>query len=339
MSWAACGSRMVAPAIAIASLGGCGAGSSPSAPEPPKAAEPAESPPLAAAPAGTVTSIGSAAEGLVADPVTGIVAAGVADPPALVLLRGADGRVLRRISLPASPRHLSLARPGGPVLVPAEDADTLVRVNLPGGSQAGVGVGRHPHDAAFAAGRTFVSDEYAGTVSVIGGRRVLETIETGGQPGGIASAAGRVALVDVRRRRLDVFSAPGAAAIATLDAGEGPTHAVAGLGGDIFLADTQGNAILRYSLRPTPRLLARTPLGGTPYGIAFDRRRRHLWVTQTARNRVVELLVGPRRVDAIRSFATVRQPNSVAVDASSGLVFVAGSHGGQLQRIKPPDLP
>jgi hypothetical protein len=57
-------------------------------------------------------------------------------------------------------------------------------------------------------------------------------------------------------------------------------------------------------------------------------------VTLTERNEVAELEAGdePRR---LRSFPTVRQPNSVAVDPESGRVFVASRSDGTLQLIDP----
>ena len=74
-------------------------------------------------------------------------------------------------------------------------------------------------------------------------------------------------------------------------------------------------------------------MGGAPYGIALDRERRRYWVTLTARNEVVELT--DRRL--LRRFPTVRQPNSVAVDAQSGRVFVASRKDGTLQFFDPPE--
>ncbi len=64
-----------------------------------------------------------------------------------------------------------------------------------------------------------------------------------------------------------------------------------------------------------------------------------LWVTQTARNRVVgfELTdLAPRRVV---SYATVEQPNTVAVDPATGVVYVAGRANGELQAIDPAREP
>src|SRR5438132_337439 len=91
-------------------------------------------------------------EGLAVDPATGIVAVGLRNPDELALVRGTR---VRRVHLPESPRHLALERPGGPVLVPAERADALARVALPGGRVESVTpAGRFPHDAAASGGRT-----------------------------------------------------------------------------------------------------------------------------------------------------------------------------------------
>ncbi len=317
-----------AVALLTLALAGCG-----SADEVPLAAEPADSPPLTAAPAGVVTPLGVEPEGLIADPATGIVAAGVSEPPSLHLVRATDGRLLKTVGRPARARHLSLVASGGPVLVPAEAADELVQVTLPDGNAVRTAVGSHPHDAAFARGETFISDEFAGTVSVVRGRRLVATADTGGQPGGIAAEGTRVAMVDVRRRMLVILAAPGGRVVARIPAGRGPTHADTDSKGILYVVDTQGDAILRYSLEPKSRLLGSTSVPGTPYGMAIDRRHGRLWVTQTALNRVVELQVTDDRLRVVRSFPTVRQPNSVAVDPRRGLVFVSGNAAGVLQRI------
>nr|MDQ3990227.1 YncE family protein [Actinomycetota bacterium] len=75
-------------------LAGCG--SEPAGPprEPlPPAAEPAEAPEPTRAPAGRVVPVGPIAEGVVADPVTGLVAVGLRDPFRLALVDGRTGEV------------------------------------------------------------------------------------------------------------------------------------------------------------------------------------------------------------------------------------------------------
>ena len=62
--------------------------------------------------------------------------------------------------------------------------------------------------------------------------------------------------------------------------------------------------------------------------------RRRLWVTLPALNQLVEL-PAHGRPHVLRRFATVRQPDSVAVDEHSGRVFVTGRSDGVLETIDP----
>jgi hypothetical protein len=296
------------------------------------AAEPARSPPLAARPAGHVVAVGHKPEGLAFDSRTGLLAVGLANPDRLALVDGRSGRVVRRLALPESPRHLQLARPGGPVLVPAERAGLLVEASLAGGRTRSVAVGDHPHDAAAAGGREFVGNERGHTVSVVEHGREARVLPGPVGPGGVAATRSgrRLAVVGVRSRTLELFDAAALRRIDEVDVGIGPTHVVA-RGERFFVVDTRGDALLEVRADPL-RVHRRTHLAGAPYGIAFDRVHRRFWVTLTALNRVAELT--DRRV--LRTFPTVRQPNSVAVDSRTGRVFVASRKDGTLQILDPP---
>ncbi|MDQ3934847.1 MAG: YncE family protein, partial [Actinomycetota bacterium] len=150
-------------------------------------------------------------------------------------------------------------------------------------------------------------------------------------PGGVAAAGGAlVAVVGVRARRVALYDAVAGRKLGEASGGVGPTHAVAA-GGLVYVADTEGDAILVYRLRPQFEFLDRANLPGAPYGLAIDRRRGRLWVTLTERNELIRFELtrhAPRRV---ASYPAVRQPNSVAVDERSGRVFVAGRGGQELQ--------
>jgi DNA-binding beta-propeller fold protein YncE len=100
-----------------------------------------------------------------------------------------------------------------------------------------------------------------------------------------------------------------------------------------YVTDTVGGAVLEYRLRPELRFARRIGIRGGPYGIAADPARERLWVTLTARNELVEIPM--RRPRIVRRFPTVRAPDGVAVDPSSGRVLVAGSASGQLQIVDP----
>jgi DNA-binding beta-propeller fold protein YncE len=218
------------------------------------------------------------------------------------------------------------------VLVPAERANLLAEVTLPGGLVRSTRVGRQPHDAARARGRSFVGDERGHTLSVVEDGRRVRVLDAPVGPGGVAATTGRdlVGVVGVRERALELFDSATLRSVGEVDVGIGPTHLVGG-GARFFVVDTRGDSLLEVRTSP-PRVHRRTHLAGTPYGIALDRERRRLWVTLTATNRVAELT--DRRL--LRTFPSVRQPNSVAVDPASGRVFVASRRDGVLQLLDPP---
>lgn len=319
--------------LALAGLVLAGCGSSDALPP---AAEPARSPPVTERPAGRVVPVGARAEGLVVDGRTGLLAVAVLKPDRLVLVRAATGRLVRSVALPAGARHLALAAPGGPVLVPAEAADALVEVPLRGGRVHAIRVGRHPHDAAAAGdGRVWVGNENGDTVSVVDGRRVVRTLPARTQPGGVAALGARtIGVVTVASDELLLYDADRPALRGRLRAGAGPTHLVAGAD-RAYVADTRGDAVLVFRFAGGLRLAGRLAIPGTPYGLALDAARNRLWITQTALNRVIGYQLTTGHAHRRWSFPTVRQPNSVAVDPRTGRVFVASASAGTLELIDP----
>jgi DNA-binding beta-propeller fold protein YncE len=134
----------------------------------------------------------------------------------------------------------------------------------------------------------------------------------------------------VRERALQLLDARSLRPAGKVDVGIGPTHVVA-RGSRFFVVDTRGDALIEVHTDPLV-VHRRTHLTGAPYGIAFDPVRRRFWVTLTADNRLAELT--DRRL--LRTFRTVRQPNSVAVDPATGRVFVASRSDGTVQLFDPP---
>jgi DNA-binding beta-propeller fold protein YncE len=323
--------RLAALALAALTLGGCG---SATVHELPPAAEPARSPQTTQPPAGRVVDVGPGPEGVAADPRHAQFAVALRDPDQLALVDATGGAVTRRVALPGAPRHLGFDASTGRYLVPAESADRMLEVQSPGGAIAvDVAVGAHPHDAAAASGRVFVGDERGNTLSVLEGDRVADTVPVATQPGGVAAADdGRlVAVVSVRERLLELYDARTLRRVDEAPAGVGPTHAVA-FGNRVYVADTQGGALLIYHLQPRLTLTRRVQLPGAPYGLAIDPVRRRLWVTLTGRNQLVGF-TADRTAPEIARLPTVRQPDAVAVDSASGTVAVTGRSDGVLQLI------
>lgn len=338
------------PLLAVAAAmvaGGCGGGGDDDgageagartgpAPQlaPPRAAEPARAAEVERKPAGRVVRIGGPAEGLAV--VDGVLAAARIDRPELVLADVSTGAVERRVRLPASPRHLQAAE--GAVLVPAEEANALVRVPVGRGAGDAVTVdaGDHPHDAAAIGRSSYTADEFGSTVTEIRGGRKVRSVPVDAQPGGIEAVGEQLAVISVRAYTVELLDPETLQGGGAQSAGLGPTHVAADRAGRLYLTDTRGDALVVYATRPRLKWLARIALPGTPYGIAVDEARGRLLVTLTARNELAELTLAdrPRRT---RTWPTVRQPNTVAVDPSSGRVAVASAAEDALQLLPPPD--
>jgi len=301
--------------------------------------EPAGAPVPAEAPAGRVVPLAGQPEGLVVDGPTRTIAAGVRNPDGLALVDVDTGVERARRPLAGSPRHLQLARPGGPVLVPAEGTDRLYQVSLPDGALVGdVGVGRQPHDAAAAAGnRIFVGDEMEDRVSVVEGDRRVQQLPAPVQPGGVAAAldGSVVVVVGVRGREMEAYR-PDGTSLGRTPCGVGPTHVRAGPEGRFYVTDTQGDALLVFEVGPDgPRQVASVAVKGAPYGLAIDATRRIAYVTLTATNRLQAFRLDGQTPKADRSWPTLRQPNDVGVDPASGRIVVAGTADNALQLIDP----
>lgn len=304
-------------------------------PYPPEAAEPATSPEVEGTPPGQIVEVGNGPEGVAFDPQTGLVAVGTREPSELVLVDGVSGEVRERPRIPSAPRHLDVAEPGGPVLVPAEDANALVEVSLPDGDTRVTEVGENPHDVAFLDDRIYAGDEFSSTLSVLEEGRVVRQVPVDAQPGGVIALDDEVAIVSVRAYTLELFDLEeDLQAQGSQNAGLGPTHAVRDAEGRLYITDTRGDAVVVFETQPRLRFAGRLELPGSPYGIAIDREGGRVWVTLTARNEVVELNVAAQP-EVLRRFPTVRQPNTLAVTPGGSRLFIASRTDGTLQLLDP----
>jgi DNA-binding beta-propeller fold protein YncE len=328
--------------VVVASAGGCGSSSkSPPVATPLHSApEPAVSPPAAASLPGTVVAFDGAPEGVAID-AQGEVAVNVRGPDGVVLFPIGNPSARTTVPLRGSARHLVLAGPDGPLLVPDESDDKLVELGLPNGNiEQSVSVGRQPHDAISVGPTTvFVADELANTIHIVRGSVVVRVVAAPLQPGGMAAnAAGtRALVVGVRGRRIVEYTAAGTV-VGAANCGAGPTHAATGDDGLFWVADTNGGDILGFVMGSKgPVQVATIPVGSHPYGLAFDAKRNILWVTITGADQLVGLHFDGRKVVGRTTYATVRQPNTVAVDQASGQLVVTGStQPGQLQLLPGP---
>lgn len=299
---------------------------------------PAVSPPQAAIQPGIVTSLSGMPEGVAVDG-EGTVAVSVRDPAAVVLFQINEPLARRTVPLSGSGRHLSLAGPSGPLLVPESTANTFAELSLPAGTtEATIPVGHGPAQAvALGADTVVVADQSGGLLRLIRGGRVAHTIRAPGRPGDVAASTDGTdfVVVGTRSRTLTEYTAQGNE-VGSARAGADPTHVVTGNDGLYWVVDTGAGSVLGFRLGARgPIHVATVPLGGPasrPYGIAFDAARDILWVTLTGTNQLVGLHLDGDQVSSRTTDTTVRQPNSVAVAPGSGTVVVTGStRQGQLQ--------
>ncbi|MEV4423487.1 YncE family protein [Patulibacter sp. NPDC049589] len=336
-------------AAVVAGLGGCG---SQDPDELPPAAEPPRSPALTTTPEGRVTSVGARPEGIVADPGSGLLAVSLRGRPELAIVRASTGKVVRRVSLPGAARHLQLAGGGTPearVLVPDEAGNELLQVAIGGryeGREVPVGrvvararTGRQPHDATPLGdgAEVAVGAEAGDLLQIVRGDRVVRQRRIALQPGGLATLDGGrvIAVVSVRERVLELYDARTLERLASAPAGVGPTHVVCRTQTLCYVADTTGQSVLVFRWQDGELDLTRRQyLTSEPYGLALDEQRDRLWVTLPAQNRVVDLIAGAK-TKPLRTVATVRQSESVAVDPTDGHVVVTGLDAGVLQSVPP----
>lgn len=308
-------------------------GNRPPADDLPPPAEPQSAPAQTGRIPGRIVRVGTAPEGVVVDAATRTVVVAARKPNELVLLNADTGDIVNRVPLPGFVRHLQLAGAGGPVLVPVESANALVRVELPSGrALPQVVTGTVPHDAAEAAnGTVFVANEHGGTVTVLRGEEIVRVFTDSVQPAGLAPVGDVMGLIDVRKNDLTVYDTQNLSIVGSVAAGDGPTHLVADKHGRMIAADTRGNAVRVFAPLPTPHQIGYVAQQGGPYGIAYDPTRDLLWVASSGTNEAVGYdmsLPSPREV---RRVATVQNPYTLGVDADTGRLFIAGVTGGVIQ--------
>ena len=303
----------------------------------PPPAEPHAAPEQTGPIPGRTVPVGDAPEGVVVDAATRTVAVAQRNPNELVLLNADTGDITGRTPLPGFARHLQLAVPGGPVLVPVESANALVRVELPGGrADPPITTGTGPHDATQARnGIVFVTNEFGGTVAALRGDTVVKDFGGSVQPGGAAAVGDLVGVIDVRNNDLTIYDAAALTVVGSVPAGTGPTHTVGDRHGRLIVTDTRGNTIRVFSPGPTPQEVASVEQPGGPYGIAYDATRDRLWVTSTGTNEVVGYDMTDATPREVQRLPTVQNANTLGVDANTGRLFIAGVPGGVVQVVDP----
>ncbi|MPY96925.1 MAG: hypothetical protein GEU97_02850 [Actinophytocola sp.] len=302
--------------------------------ENPTAASPASSPESTQAPEGTVLDVDGDVTSVAIN--QGTLAAAVTDD--------GEARVLfYRLTQPdAKPERVDVDGPVERLTASGDQfAATLPTENVvlhltPGGVVGKTSIEGAPTSIAQLDGRSLVGLRKAKAVAVLEHEQL--TARTSGELASadqvLVSSRGTPVVLDRLRSALfEVQTDEGDIGLG-LRAGQGATNAVTDQYNRVLVVDTREEYLLAFSLDPLV-LRQRYPVPGSPYGIDYDARRDLAWVTLTARNEVVAFDVAGGEPEEAARFVTVRQPNAVTTDPTTGTVVVASANGEGIQVIEP----
>ncbi|OZM72868.1 hypothetical protein CFN78_11385 [Amycolatopsis antarctica] len=299
----------------------------------PVAVAPAAAPPVATPPGGTVLAAG-AATAMAVHPGSRTLGVAVDGPPAM-LLYPLDELSAPPRSVPLPGRADSLDATGEGFLAALPGAGALARISAGDGALSTVPVAGQPSGTAATGDRTLVSVRDRKAVDVLDGDRVSKSVT--GQlysADDVFTPGGRTVVLDRLRTALFDVDLDAGTVNEGLRAGDGAANAVVDRHARVLVTDARAGALLAFSADPL-LLRQRYPVPGGPYGIAYDERRDLAWVTLTERNEVVGFDVGGGEPVERFRFPTVRQPDTVTVDAGSGQVMVGSATGEGIQVIAP----
>lgn len=335
--------RLVAALPLLAVVAGCSSNPLNGAPPTIEPARPAQSPPAAQHPAGTVRPLDGRAAAAIFDGATHqlVVLVPGADPaaPASLAEFGDPAAAPRVIALPGPATALTgdgrgrayLSTRGGYFAVDLAAGHTTP-VPVANAQQTDFTAitqradGRLVLGSADGAVYTFASlRPETVTSATIGSRnKIFARVDC------LAAQGNTIVVLDRGQTSVTTIGATGRAEQA-LRAGEGATTLAVDPLGRVLVADTRGGQLLVYGVDP---LILRQafPVRQAPYGLAGSRGL--AWVSQTASNVVIgyDLSTGIP-VERVR-YPTVQQPNSLAFDEASDTLYVVSGSGAGVQIIE-----
>jgi len=317
----------------IAALAACSANPVDAPPPTIVPAEAAASPPVTGNPAGSVVPLDVSARGAVFDPATrslAVLGSGADGRSTLTVLAGTDQP--RTVLLPAPATAITgdghgtlyLSIRGGYLRFDVAHAETT-RFDIEGGRDADFTAiarradGRLVLGSADGAVYTLRSDTAVG--AELAAFAHVDSVVTQGD----------IAIVlDRAQTSVTTIDPSGTKVGQALRAGEGATTIAADPRGRVLVADTRGDSLLVFGTDPLI-LRQRYPVRDAPYGLAGSAEL--AWVSQTAANTVIgyDLATGIP-VEKVR-YRTVRQPDLLAFDDSSGTLYVVSGSGAGVQVI------
>lgn len=265
--------------------------------------------------------------GRVLDTVTSGHALFVATPTELRIYRSAEPTASpRTVRLPGKPGHLTALRGG--VLVPVPTRHTVLTVTASGTAEHTRVPGAPTGAVRTADGALVAAIPQRHGIAVLRNGEKAHFITGDLQPEQLYRAGGTVVALDPKRTAIYEVDLAAGKFGTGMRAGQGASEAATDQYGRLLIPDARKNQLLAFSTDP-PLLRQRFPIENTPFGIAYDRTHRIIWVTLTGSNQVAGYGVGRGQPEPKYRFPTVGSPNSVAVDPRSGTVFIgSAAHDG-----------
>ncbi len=326
---------IAALAAVIAVVSGCSTGSDTGSPADPAVITPAsaaQSPPVTAAPAGTVHRFTGQSSAVLFDTWTNTVSV-LTDHGQKVTLFTRDNLDVPRhtVALP-SPATAAVGDGHGTVYLSTKGG--YLTVDVASGRANKVDISGH-ENIEFSAitrrpdGRVVLGNT-DGTVFTLDAQNQITAHANGfAHIDSLAYQGNTVAVLDRAQSSVTTLTEAGDGTAHALRAGEGATTILADDKGRLLVADTRGGALLAFGLADSLILRQRYPVPAAPYGLAYSTKL--TWVSQTASNTVIGYDLSTGIPEERARFATVRQPNSLVSDGST--LFVASGAGDGLQAI------
>lgn len=314
--------------IGVLSLAGCSSKSD-EAPPTVTPAGPAVSPPVTAAPAGTVRPLPIDARAAVVDAATSSLVVLGTDAVAVLAVAGGEPRVS---SLPGRPT--ALTGDGRGVVFLATRGGYL-RVDVRTGAAITVRVDGHADTDFTAIARRsdgkLVLGSADGAVYTLGSDTAVEAeVKIFSRVDSLVTQGNTTVVLDRGQTSVTTIDPSGSQAQHALRAGQGATTLAADPLGRVLVTDTRGGELLVFGSDPL-MMRQRYPVPDAPYGLVGTRTL--AWVSLTAANAVVgyDLATGIP-VEKMR-YPTVRQPDVLAFDDATDTLFVVSATGDGVQVI------
>ncbi|CCQ16513.1 putative uncharacterized protein [Rhodococcus sp. AW25M09] len=291
----------------------------------------AQSPATTVAPAGTVTEF-APVDALTFDPVTRTLVALTDASTTVNLVRAGASSDTRVVDLGSTGAALVAGR-DSTVLIPMDGS--VVRIDVADGQRTDLAVDSNARSAAdLPDGTTAVGDD-TGKVRVFDASGQVTSTVSGGSVTSadvLASTPDGVSVLDRRQTSVTDLNLDDGTLGVALRAGEGAAEMTSDEFGRLLVTDSTGTELLVFTSHDL-LMRQRFPVGSQPWAVAYDEQSGVAWVTLPARNEVVGYTLDTGIPVEVERLATVRQPDSIAVDADTGDLYVGSATGDGLQRI------